>query len=255
MTSPLFSLSHGIVEYKQRNKQLNFFQITHNQIQLNPKSQNSLALDDVSLKIYEGDRIGVIGLNGAGKSTLLKVVSGVLPPVSGTVTWNSKVTSLLNSSLGMDLNLSGRDNLIIRSMLLGYSKEHALDHIEFFAEWTELGHKINEPVSTYSDGMRARLAFVVNTQISEGILVIDEGIGAGDASFQAKAQIRLKQFFSHSNSILIASHSIEFLREFCTRYILMHNGKIVLDGPYQSAMNSYQKIISEKVTGHKNEKD
>ena len=255
MIKPLFSLSNGVVEYRHRNERPNFFHLRPAKTRLVSASQPSFALNDVSLSICEGDRIGVIGLNGAGKSTLLKVVSGVLPPTSGTVTRNSKVTSLLNSSLGMDLNLSGRDNLVIRSMLLGFSKPDAINRVEFFAEWTELGSKINEPISTYSDGMRARLAFVINTQVSEGILVIDEGIGAGDASFQGKAQLRLKQFFNHSNAIIIASHSLEFLHEFCSKYILMHEGKILLEGTYKNVVDQYEEIVSKKLVGYSNEKN
>jgi ABC-2 type transport system ATP-binding protein len=204
------------------------------------------ALEDINFTVSAGDRLGVIGLNGAGKSTFLKVACGILPPTSGSVEITGQVTPILNSNLGMDISLSGADNVVIRGMLIGLSEAAARESIDLIADWTELGYRISHPLNTYSDGMRARLAFAINTYTPADILIIDEGIGAGDAAFQQKAQIRLEQFFKKSNALVVASHSMNFLSQFVTKLILLHKGRIIGYGDYDEVSEMYNKIVLGK---------
>jgi len=202
-----------------------------------------VALNSVSLRIELGQRIGVIGLNGAGKTTLLKILAGILPPTLGKVHIASKVSPILNTSLGLDMRLNGRDNVISRLMLQGMSREKAQGTVKSIASWTELESRVLDPISTYSAGMRARLAFALNTELNAGLLLIDEGINAGDASFQLKAKERLKTFLNQANSLVIASHSISYLNDFATKLILMNKGEIVSIGENQEIIDLYNAQI------------
>jgi ABC-type polysaccharide/polyol phosphate transport system ATPase subunit len=205
-----------------------------------------VALDSVNLKIELGQRIGIIGLNGAGKTTLLKILAGILPPTSGEVKIFTEISPILNSNLGLDMRLSGQDNVISRLMLQGHSKNKAKKTVETIADWTELHSRILDPISTYSAGMRARLAFALNTESNSGLLLIDEGINAGDASFQIKAKERLNSFLGHATSLVIASHSFSYLNDFANSIILMDKGSILEMGNNYEMFQSYKKLIDEK---------
>lgn len=189
------------------------------------------AIDKLNLEIKDGDRIGVVGHNGSGKTTLLRVLSGIYKPASGNIRIEGRVGTLLDPAAGMDGEASGIENIYLRGRILGMTRAQINDQITEIAEFTELGDFLRLPLKTYSLGMAARLAFAISTSVQNDILLIDEGIGAGDESFQEKASKRVERFFERTSIVLIASHSEELLRRFCNRRIEMQHGRLISDMP------------------------
>ena len=187
------------------------------------------AIDRLNLEINDGDRIGLVGHNGSGKTTLLRVLSGIYKPVAGRVTIEGKVGTLLNPQAGMDNEATGIENIYLRGYVLGMNKRQIEEQIDDIAEFTDLGYFLHLPMRTYSAGMAARLAFGISTAIHNDILLIDEGIGAGDAEFQDKAQKRIESLFARTSIVLLASHSEDLITKFCNRRLQMEHGKLIHD--------------------------
>jgi lipopolysaccharide transport system ATP-binding protein len=184
------------------------------------------AIDGLTIDIKDGDRIGLVGHNGSGKTTLLRVIAGIYKPASGSVSIEGKVGALLDPTAGMDPEATGIENIFLRGHLLGMTREEIADRLDDIASFTELGEFLNLPLRTYSAGMGARLAFAVSTSMQNDILLIDEGIGAGDASFQEKAQQRIEGLFNRTSIVLLASHSEELITRFCNRRLRMEHGRL-----------------------------
>jgi ABC-2 type transport system ATP-binding protein/lipopolysaccharide transport system ATP-binding protein len=184
------------------------------------------ALDDVSLEIKHGDRIGLLGHNGAGKSTLLRLLAGIYLPTSGTIEVSGKVVALLDMASGMDMEATGIENIYLRGYMLGMSKKEIDAKIDDIIEFTELGEFINISVKRYSVGMYSRLAFAISTSCNPEILLIDEGIGAGDARFQERAQKRLESYMDSMNILVFSSHSEDLLASYCNKILTLDKGKI-----------------------------
>ncbi|MDE1956347.1 MAG: ABC transporter ATP-binding protein, partial [Betaproteobacteria bacterium] len=165
------------------------------------------AIDDLSIELRAGDRLGLIGHNGAGKSTLLRVMAGIYPPTAGSIRVEGKAVPLLDISLGMDEQSTGRQNIRLRGLLLGMSDAEIRRKTDEIADFTELGDYLDLPLRTYSSGMRVRLAFAVSTAVDADILLLDEVLGVGDASFQEKAERRLKELHDRSEIVVLAIHS------------------------------------------------
>ncbi len=189
------------------------------------------AIDALNLEIHDGDRIGLVGHNGSGKTTLLRVLSGIYKPASGTITIVGRVGTLLDPGAGMDPEATGIENIYLRGYLLGMNRKQIELQIADIAEFTDLGDFLHLPMKTYSAGMAARLAFGISTAIHHDILLIDEGIGAGDAAFQDKAQARIETMFARASVVILASHSEALLERFCTRRITMEHGRMIDDSP------------------------
>jgi ABC-type polysaccharide/polyol phosphate transport system ATPase subunit len=204
------------------------------------KSRNVVrALDDVSLTLVDGDRLGLIGHNGAGKSTLLNTIAGIYEPQWGIFETEGRISTLFNSSLGMDPDDTGHRNILSCGLYLGMSRadiERKMPEIDAF---TELGDFLSLPVRTYSAGMLARLSFAIATAIDPEILLIDEGIGAGDASFQHKVSERINGLVARSRILVLASHSTDLIRSTCNKAILMQAGKIVTTGSIDEVIEAY----------------
>lgn len=198
------------------------------------------ALNDVSIVARHGEHIGLIGHNGAGKSTTLRAIAGAYEPVRGTITVCGRVGSLIDLTLGMDMEANGYENIRIRSMLLGLDPQNINAHIEDIAELTELGDFLAMPIRTYSSGMMLRLAFAISTSITPDILLMDEWISAGDAAFIKKAQARLQQLLARTGILFIASHSEAIIRDNCTRAVWFEKGTIRADGPSDRVWKEYQ---------------
>jgi len=199
-----------------------------------------LALDRVSLRIEHGERVGLIGLNGAGKTTLLKTMAGIYPPTAGHVMHIGDVCPLFELATGFEMDQSGLDNIRIRGMLLGMTPaeiEHKLPDIVSF---TELGDFLKLPVRTYSSGMFIRLAFGVSTAVDPEILLVDEVVGAGDIAFSAKAKLRLQQLMLRGKILVLSSHSLELISEFCDRVVWLDSGRVVMDGPSADVLAKYR---------------
>jgi ABC-type polysaccharide/polyol phosphate transport system ATPase subunit len=168
------------------------------------------AVDDLSLVIEPGTRVGIIGPNGAGKSTLLRVMAGALPPTRGRVVLEGKVFSLLGGAgAGLDFGLSGYENVIMTGILLGESPKTMRDKADGIAEFSGLGDRLRNPVSSYSSGMQARLRFSILTSLTPQILIMDEGVATADAAFAAKAAERLREFHSRAEIVVMSSHGLK----------------------------------------------
>ena len=198
------------------------------------------ALDGVNLHLSAGDRLGLIGHNGAGKSTLLRVLAGIYVPTAGEVRVSGKAVPLLDISLGMDDQSSGRQNIRLRGLLLGMSDAEIAAKTEDIAAFTELGDYLDLPLRTYSSGMRLRLAFAIATAVDAQILLLDEVIGVGDASFQVKAARRLAELHARAEIVVLAIHNNKTLRETCNKALWLDNGRPVALGPVDEVVSRYE---------------
>jgi len=202
------------------------------------------ALDGVDLTIEHGTRIGLVGRNGVGKSTLLRVIAGIYVPEAGQVAVTGKIASLLGGSLGIDPELSGRENIELRGLYLGLSKAEIRERVEDVIDFTELGPFIDMPFRAYSAGMRARLDFAISTAIAAEILLIDEGLGAGDASFIDKANERLEKLAERAGIVIVASHSEPLLRKTCAKAAFMEAGRVLAIGSVDEVLERYNASLA-----------
>ncbi len=197
------------------------------------------SLDDISFVLNSGDRVGLIGHNGAGKSTLLRTLGRVYEPTSGSAMIDGEIGSLVDISLGIDHEATGRENIFIRGALLGLSRNEIEQHFDEIVSFSELGSFIDMPVRTYSSGMHLRLAFSVATIIRPQILLMDEWLSVGDASFNARAEGRLLDLVRSSEILVIASHSRELIERTCNRVMWFEHGKLKMDGDVQTVCKAY----------------
>ncbi|APE32779.1 ABC transporter ATP-binding protein [Nocardia mangyaensis] len=198
------------------------------------------ALRDINLSLKEGDRIGLVGHNGAGKSTLLRLLSGIYEPSRGSARIRGRVAPVFDLGVGMDPEISGYENIIIRGLFLGQTRKQMLAKIDEIADFTELGEYLSMPLRTYSTGMRVRLAMGVVTSIDPEILLLDEGIGAVDAEFMKKARTRLQSLVARSGILVFASHSNEFLAQLCDTAMWIDHGQIRLHGGIEEVVRAYE---------------
>ncbi|MFA4084188.1 ABC transporter ATP-binding protein [Mycobacteroides salmoniphilum] len=198
------------------------------------------ALRDITLSLKEGDRIGLVGHNGAGKSTLLRLLSGIYEPTRGSSYIQGRVAPVFDLGVGMDPEISGYENIIIRGMFLGQTRKQMQAKVDEIADFTELGEYLSMPLRTYSTGMRVRLAMGVVTSIDPEILLLDEGIGAVDAEFMKKARIRLQQLVERSGMLVFASHSNEFLARLCNTAMWIDHGTIKMSGGIEDVVRAYE---------------
>jgi lipopolysaccharide transport system ATP-binding protein len=197
------------------------------------------ALTDVSFKLNEGDRVGLLGHNGAGKSTLLRALSGVYAPTRGSVSIQGQVGSLIDVGLGINLEATGRENVFIRGQLLGLTNSQIASKYDEIVAFTELGDFMEVPVRTYSSGMHLRLAFAVSTVVRPEILLMDEWLSVGDEGFKAKAEHRLTEMVSETKILAIATHSRALVEKVCNRVIWLEHGQIKMDGPVEEVAPAY----------------
>lgn len=197
------------------------------------------ALRQVSLRISQGQRVGLIGLNGAGKSSLLKVMAGIYPPTEGAVVVRGRVCPLFEFATGFEMNQSGWDNIRIRGMLVGMTQEEIEAKMPAIAEFTDLGEFLDYPVRTYSAGMFIRLAFAISTSVDPEILLIDEVMGAGDVRFADKAARRMQSFMEQGKILVFATHNLEHLKTMCERVVWIDRGEVVGDGRASDVVDQY----------------
>jgi len=198
------------------------------------------ALRDVTLSLRQGDRVGLVGHNGAGKSTLLRLLAGIYEPTRGRARISGRVAPVFDLAVGMDPEISGLENILIRGLFLGMTRKEMERRVDEIADFTELGDYLTMPLRTYSTGMRVRLALGVVTSIDPEILILDEGIGAVDAAFLEKARDRLRDLVGRSGMLVFASHSDEFLVELCDTAIWMDTGEIREQGPLREVVSHYK---------------
>lgn len=202
------------------------------------------ALKDVTLSVAQGEMVGIVGRNGSGKSTLLKIIAGVYRPTRGKVEVNGSIAPLIELGAGFHNELTGRENILLNGLLLGYSKREMLERTGSIIEFAGIGEFIDAPVKQYSSGMYTRLAFAVATEVDPDILVVDEILAVGDLGFQAKCFDRLKQFRAAGKTILLVTHSMDQVSKFCDRAMFLEKGEILFDGDPEQAIDMYRANVS-----------
>ena len=200
---------------------------------------------DISFDLNEGETLGIIGLNGAGKSTILKIIAGVTEPTSGKVIRKGRITALLELGTGFNKDQSGYDNIFLNGTLIGMSMKQCQDKAQEIIEFSELGDYINEPVKSYSSGMKMRLAFSIALYSDPKVLIVDEALSVGDAHFSAKCTKALKQRKEQNLSIIYVSHDLNSLKLLCNRVIMLNKGKLEHEGDPQEVINKYNFLISK----------
>jgi teichoic acid transport system ATP-binding protein len=210
----------------------------------NPKTNR--ALNDVSFEIYRGESVGIVGDNGAGKSTLLKMITGVAFPDEGDIIVNGKVAALLELTAGFSMEMTGRENIYLKGYILGLEDEYIKQIEESIIEFAELGDYIDQPVRTYSSGMKMRLGFAINVNIEPDVLVVDEALAVGDASFKKKCKEKIKEIIGAGTTVLYVSHSADSVREICPRSIYLRKGTVIFDGPTEETLKVYQDYKEEQ---------
>lgn len=200
-----------------------------------PTSRNITLVDslsDISFELREGDKLGLVGHNGAGKTTLLKTLAGIYEPTAGYIHSVGRVANLLDVTMGMDFEATGLENIRLKGLLHGLSKQEIVKKIPAIAEFSGLGPYINMPVRVYSSGMVVRLAFSIATSFEADILLMDEWLGVGDADFNARAQERLNEIVNKASILVLASHNQEIIAANCNRIMRLEHGRMVSDSPY-----------------------
>ncbi|HKT17933.1 MAG TPA: ABC transporter ATP-binding protein [Stellaceae bacterium] len=203
------------------------------------------ALDNITFQLEHGDRLGLLGHNGAGKSTLLRVLAGVYEPVSGRIEVEGRISPLFNASPGLDGDDTGYENIKTCGMYLGMSAVEVARKLPQIVEFCELGNYLALPVRTYSQGMLTRLGFAIATSIDPDILLLDEGLATGDARFAERAERRMQELIDRSSILVIASHSMQMIRDICNKAMLMERGQIVAFGPIDEVIDQYSAQAQE----------
>ena len=200
------------------------------------------ALEDVTLDLHDGDRVGLVGHNGAGKSTLLRVMAGVYEPSGGRIAIEGRLSPLFNMSPGRDFDDTGYENIVTCGLFLGMRREEIERKLPEIAGFSELGEYLNLPARTYSTGMLTRLGFAIATAIDPEVLLLDEGLGAGDARFTERAKARVGSLVNRSSILVIASHSDALIEAMCNKAVLLRAGRVLEYGPVAGVIAAYRKL-------------
>jgi len=219
---------------------------------LNKYHKDFYSLRDLNLNVQKGEIIGVIGKNGSGKSTLMKLIAGVTVPTFGSIKVKGKIVPLLELGSGFHPQFTGYENIYFYTAVLGYQKKIINEKIKDIIEFADVGEFINQPVKSYSSGMKSRLAFSVSVNIDPDILILDEVLSVGDGDFKQKSYQKMREFFNQEKTILFVSHSMNSIRDLCTRAILLDKGEILLDDTPPNVIAYYEQNILKKVKATKN---
>lgn len=201
--------------------------------------QEFLALKNINFTVKRGESWGLIGKNGSGKSTLLKLISGIIRPYQGNVTVNGSISPLIELGAGFDPEFTARENIFLNGALLGYSKRFIESHFQEIVDFAELNDFIDVPIKNFSSGMSARLGFAIATVQKPDILIVDEVLAVGDFAFQQKCKERMEHLLSNGTTLLFVSHSIEQVKELCSKAIWIDNGEVRAIGETHSVSQEY----------------
>lgn len=243
-------MDNPIISFKNVSKEYTLYKSDSERFKAlffkNKKAKINKALKDVSFEINRGESVGLIGDNGAGKSTILKHITGVAYPTSGEIYVGGKVAALLELTAGFSMEMTGRENIYLKGYILGLTDKEIKSIEEKVIDFAELGDYIDQPVRTYSSGMKMRLGFAINVNIEPDVLVIDEALSVGDATFKKKCKQKIADTIKSGVTVLYVSHSAESVRELCTRALYLKKGKLVFDGPVDEALRVYKEDKAKK---------
>lgn len=218
-----------------------------------PGREKYQALKNVSFVVEDGEILGVIGLNGSGKSTLLRTIAGVMKPDSGRVILYGKSVSLLSFGLGLNRELSGRDNIFLSGLLMGFTKKEIEEKYDDIVEFSELGSAIQQPIKTYSSGMKSRLGFSIAAELGTDILLLDEIFSVGDIAFKRKSFAKMNEMITNEKkTVIIVSHNINSLKKLCNRVLWMEKGEVKQIGAAEEVLNAY---VQADIKRRKTKKD
>ncbi len=203
------------------------------------------ALRGISFEVKKGEIMGIVGKNGSGKSTLLRAIAGIFSTDSGSIELESDSVSLLSIGVGFQKKLSGRENIILSGMLLGFSEQEVRDKMDEIIEFANLGKFIDMPVKTYSSGMYSKLAFSITAVLETDIMLIDEVLSVGDAKFKKKSYKKMQELIMDENrTVVIVSHSTETLEKLCTSLLWLHEGEIKMQGDTKTVLDAYNEFMA-----------
>ncbi len=242
MNKPVIEISHLTKKYQlgQRDSFHNLRESFTSVFSFKkPVKPTFLALDDISLSIKQGDRVGIIGRNGAGKSTLLKILSQITPPTSGKITMHGRVASLLEVGTGFHLELTGRENIFLNGAILGMTRREIAKNFDQIVAFSEIEQFLDTPVKRYSSGMFVRLAFSVAAHLQSEILIVDEVLAVGDREFQKKCLGKMEEIGKKGRTVLFVSHNMATIKELCTKAILLDHGKLIGMGQTDEIVQNY----------------
>jgi ABC-type polysaccharide/polyol phosphate transport system ATPase subunit len=203
------------------------------------------ALRHVTLRVPHGESLGVIGPNGAGKSTLLQVLAGIMRPSEGLVDVSGSVSGLLGLGVGFDVELSGVENILLGGAFLGLDDARVKRLLPSIVEFADLGEFIDAPLKTYSSGMRARLGFAIATAVDPDILLLDEVLATGDANFRAKSKARVIELVQAAKAVVLVTHDMDWVREYCNRAILLEKGQVIVEGEPNQVVEAHLQRTAE----------
>ena len=203
------------------------------------------ALKGVSFEVEEGKILGIIGQNGAGKSTMLRAIAGIFSPDKGTIDLHDRTISLLSIGVGFNKKLTGKENIYLSGMLLGFSEEEIAAKEKEIIEFADIGDFIKKPVKTYSSGMYSKLAFAITAILETDIMLIDEVLSVGDAKFKEKSYNKMKELISDTHrTVIIVSHSLGTIRELCDEVLWLEKGEVIMKGSAEEVIPKYQEFMS-----------
>lgn len=205
-------------------------------------SEKFHALNKISLSIFKGEVVGILGFNGAGKSTLLKIIAGVLTPTEGNVETLGKIAPLIELGAGFDMELTARENIYLNGAILGYSRKFIEGKFDDIVDFAEIHDFLDVPLKNYSSGMVARIGFSIATVVRPDILIVDEILSVGDYKFQQKCEERIKSMMTDETTVIMVSHSIEQIRGMCQRAFLLNGGRLIASGDVQEICDQYMNL-------------
>lgn len=244
-------MSEVVIEFKNVTKKYKLFKSEKRRLLYTfcrkIKYQEKKAVDNVSFQVRRGESVALFGKNGAGKSTILKMITGVCFPTEGEITVKGRVSALLELTSGFDTEFTGRENIYLKGQLLGLKDKEIKELEQEIIDFAEIAEYIDQPVRTYSSGMKARLGFSINVNIRPEILIVDEALSVGDEEFKNKCTKKVNEIVNKDEvTLLFVTHSTSMAKEFCSRGIVMQNGIKTFDGNIDEAVTKYQNTIKKK---------
>lgn len=243
-------MSNTVIEFKNVTKTYKLFKSDRQRFKsiFSKKAsyKKKVAVNNLSFKIEKGESVALFGKNGAGKSTILKMITGVAYLTSGEITVNGRVSALLELTAGFDPEFTGRENIYFRGQLFGMSNDEIRELEPEIVDFADLNDYIDQPVRTYSSGMKARLGFAINVSIKPEILIVDEALSVGDSEFKKKCLEKINQIVGEKDvTFLFVTHSTGVAKSFCKRGMVMRQGKLLFDSSIDEAIDFYQKTLEE----------